>query len=189
MESNGSEPLKLARAYTLWYSGFAPIEDDDSGKKKYVTEPIADVETVEEFWAVYQYVVKPSEASPKTSYHLFQKGVKPVWEDEFNSNGGRWLVWIPRSSSDKLWEDVMLFLLGNQTQDGDQIAGVEIKLKSKNASISMWHKDREDQDQIRSTKADLYNALGDTDHALKLDYHKFETSKKNKFRRGGDDED
>jgi len=37
--------------------------------------------------------IKPaSELRVGTDYSLFKKGIRPMWEDVANKNGGRWLV-------------------------------------------------------------------------------------------------
>jgi translation initiation factor 4E len=36
-----------------------------------------------------------------------------MWEDEENKNGGRWDIWIQKGYSNRLWEDLLLALIGN----------------------------------------------------------------------------
>lgn len=35
---------------------------------------------IEEFWAVYSHLRRPSELPNISDYHLFKEGVRPVWE-------------------------------------------------------------------------------------------------------------
>lgn len=35
---------------------------------------------VEDFWILYDHTMRPSEVSYPCDYHLFRKGVKPMWE-------------------------------------------------------------------------------------------------------------
>ena len=177
MDKNGSDQLKLARGYTLWFSGLVPKEDaEDERDMKHIMEPIADIDTVEEFWAVYQHLLKPNETNSKTCYHLFQKGIKPVWEDEANKEGGRWHIWLPKGQTNKLWEDLLLYLIGNQFSNGDSVCGVEVRTKPRGDSLSIWHKSSENEEEKDKVRDEFLAALGATDKGLKVEYHKFTES-------------
>ena len=177
MDSNGSAPLKLARDYTIWFSGLIPKEDAESEKDlEHVMQPIAKVTTVEEFWAAYQYLIKPDEALSKTCYHVFQKDIAPIWEDEGNREGGRWHIWIPKGQTNKLWEDLLLHLIGNQFTHSDSICGIEVRIKPRGDSLSIWHNNASDEEQRLKVRDEFLAAIGATDVDLKVEYHRFTES-------------
>lgn len=70
--------------------------EESHNKYESLIKPLATFETVEDFWAVYQHCKRPEAVETKTCYHLFQEGIKPMWEDENNEKGGRWHVWLPK---------------------------------------------------------------------------------------------
>ena len=37
-------------------------------------------------------MVKPGELASHSDFHLFKMGIKPMWEDEANKFGGKWIV-------------------------------------------------------------------------------------------------
>lgn len=53
---------------------------------------------VEDFWSIYDFLIRPTQCMPDTEIKLvsltanlkFLEGVKPMWEDENNKQGGRW---------------------------------------------------------------------------------------------------
>ena len=45
---------------------------------------IGTCKTIEEFWSIYNYLVRPHELPATTDYHFFREGVKPTWEDNYN---------------------------------------------------------------------------------------------------------
>jgi len=45
---------------------------------------------------LYNNIIAPSHLSPNSNYYLFKEGIKPAWEDEANSQGGKWSVQLPR---------------------------------------------------------------------------------------------
>ncbi len=63
---------------------------------------------VEDFWGLYNNIVKASKLQQGANYHLFKEGVEPKWEDAENENGGKWIVTLDakerdNGSLDKLW--------------------------------------------------------------------------------------
>ena len=45
---------------------------------------------------------------PHTSdYHLFKKGIKPMWEDDANRWGGKWIVRLKKGLASRYWEDLV----------------------------------------------------------------------------------
>lgn len=47
--------------------------------------------TVEQWWGMYSHLTRPDDLPNDTSFHLFKVGVRPMWEDGTNINGGKWV--------------------------------------------------------------------------------------------------
>ena len=47
--------------------------------------------TCEKFWQIFCHLVRPGELTNHCDFHLFKKGIKPLWEDEANRYGGKFL--------------------------------------------------------------------------------------------------
>lgn len=54
----------------------------------------------------------------KDSVHFFRTGVKPLWEDKENLNGGCWTIKVRKEDgrSLKVWEEICLLVLGGEVQ-------------------------------------------------------------------------
>ena len=52
------------------------------------------VASVEQWWGLYTHLARPSELPPLSDLHLFKLGIKPMWEDPANVNGGKWVRFI-----------------------------------------------------------------------------------------------
>lgn len=105
---------------------------------------LAEVATAEQFWAVYRHLARPSTLHPVSDYHLFKKGVRPIWEDEENRNGGKWLVRLKKGVADRYWEDLMLALIGDQFHDaGVEICGAVVSIRNGEDIISIWTASKE----------------------------------------------
>ncbi|KAE8708765.1 Eukaryotic translation initiation factor isoform 4E-2 [Hibiscus syriacus] len=71
------QPHKLERKWTFWF---------DNQSKVYTFD------TVEEFWCLYDQILKPSNFPGNADFHLFKAGIEPKWEDAECANGGKWSV-------------------------------------------------------------------------------------------------
>jgi len=74
MESTKKD-LTIHQKLTFWYQHFVKGEDrfEDS------LLPVANIETVEQFWAYYQHFKRPTSLPVGSYIYLFKEGVKPVW--------------------------------------------------------------------------------------------------------------
>jgi len=115
---------------------------------------IATVNTVEEFWRVYDFLVRPNELPTTTDYHFFRSGIKPTWEDPGNVKGGKWIVRLRKGLSSRYWEEILLGMIGGQfagVPDGE-ICGAVVSIRYSEDIVSVWNRradDRESTDKIR----------------------------------------
>lgn len=68
------------------------------------------------FFSLYNHISPASELRQGSDFSLFKKGIRPMWEDEANKRGGRWLINIDRkqrsSDLDRFWLDVVSIIEG-----------------------------------------------------------------------------
>ncbi|KAL1868273.1 hypothetical protein Daus18300_005997 [Diaporthe australafricana] len=135
-DQRGVHPLRSGWAF--WYRpsipknvGYIPYEDTVHG--------IATVGSAEEFWAVYRHLKRPSSLPVVSDYHLFKKGVRPIWEDDENRKGGKWVVRLKKGVADRYWEDLMLALIGEQFGDaGEEVCGAVMSVRNGEDILSIW---------------------------------------------------
>jgi len=101
---------------------------------------------------LYTHLNPPSALTPTTDYLLFHSGVRrPVWEDPLNLSGGKWIIRLKKGVSDRLWEDIVLAILGEQFDDlqppADEepdewpgICGCTISVRPNEDIISVWNR-------------------------------------------------
>ena len=70
---------RLQSAYCLWYSR------KSSGKSHQATfdqnlQLIGSFATCEQFWKLFSHLVRPGDLNSHSDFHLFKKGIKPLWE-------------------------------------------------------------------------------------------------------------
>ena len=95
-----------------------------------------------------------------------------MWEDEANKDGGRWQFKINKGYANKLWEDLILALIGEQFEYENEIHGIVIITKPYFDSISVWNKNSKNPDIVDSIKNDLIRVLS-LPEDVKMDYQQF----------------
>ncbi|XP_037934228.1 eukaryotic translation initiation factor 4E1-like [Teleopsis dalmanni] len=126
----------LQHVWTLWY-----LENDRNKSWDEMQNEIVSFDTVEDFWSLYNHIKPPSEIKIGSDYSLFKKGIRPMWEDEANKDGGRWVITFNKNSSpqlDLMWLDLVLSLIGETFEFADEINGAVVNIRSKSNKISVW---------------------------------------------------
>lgn len=138
--------------------------------------------SVEQFWALYSHLVRPSDLNSPSDFFVFKDGIKPMWEHKVkwiiqkynllvlshsflpflqgNRDGGQWLVRLNKGLAARCWENLILAILGEQFDVGDEICGAGVSMRQKKDCISLWNKncsDHELTERIRDTLRKVLN--------------------------------
>ena len=81
-----------------------------------LTTMFENIVTIKPFWEVFNQFPL-DKLKMKDSVHFFKRGVKPVWEDPRNINGGSWTFRVPKAQSQEFWKETLLFAVGEQFAD------------------------------------------------------------------------
>jgi len=101
--------------------------------------PMCHCNTVEEFFEVYSHLKHPSKLPTMSEYHFFKFGIRPIWEDDVNKKGGKWVVRLKKGVVDRYWEDLILALIGEQFGDaGEEVCGAVASVRNGEDIISIW---------------------------------------------------
>ena len=131
-----SHPLK--DAWSFWYR---PPIGRAHGYIEYenTLHAISTVQTAEDFWEIYSHLKRPSSLPVVSDYHLFKKDIRPIWEDEVNRKGGKWVVRMKKGVADRYWEDLLLSLVGDQFGDAtDEVCGAVLSMRNGEDILSIW---------------------------------------------------
>ncbi|PVU97860.1 hypothetical protein BB561_000226 [Smittium simulii] len=132
----------LNDSWTFWYMHREP------GQKilnyEAATINIASFSTVDEFWNVYTHLRRPNDMPTVLDFHLFKLGVRPVWEDQSNILGGKWMIRIKKGLASRLWERLVLAIVGNQFDVEDEVCGAVLSIRNSEDIISLWNKTAND---------------------------------------------
>jgi len=104
---------------------------------------IVDVDTVEDFWRLYNNILPAAQLVHGSNYHFFKYGVEPKWEDTANTNGGKWVVNLTSKMKDRLdtyWLYTMLACIGETwgEEGEDEVCGCVVSLRKAADRIALW---------------------------------------------------
>ena len=123
-----------------WTLYFHSSDSPDWTLPSYVR--LADISTVEDFWAVQSCV---EGLVAENMFFLMREGVYPCWDDKSNMYGGCISMKVSKSDASRTWEAVSMKVLGEQMaqpQDlWESINGISISPKKYFSIIKVWLKD------------------------------------------------
>ena len=163
---NKNEHHPLHAPWTLWYDSKNAHKEGASWEEN--LQNVGVIRAVEEFWATYGYIKKPSALEIGSSYHFFKNGIKPMWEDAKNKEGGKFVLSLSTGQDlfrlDTVWQELMMAMIGEYLEDGsymneltegqEQVTGCVLSKRKNMARISVW------VTNCAGLKADRKNSLG-----------------------------
>lgn len=138
-ENISSQKHPLQNSWTMWYD--SPNTYKAGADWKSAVKKIVSFSSVEDFWCLFNNLVKPSGLPIKGNYHLFKEGIMPAWEDPINKAGGKWVIEFERRQSDildQVWLYTSLALIGEQFDDMEDISGAVISCRKQRNRLALW---------------------------------------------------
>ncbi|KAG7457065.1 eukaryotic translation initiation factor 4E type 2 [Megalops cyprinoides] len=139
----GEHPLQYN--YTFWYSRRTPGRPASSQSYEQNIKQIGSFASVEQFWRFYSHMTRPGDLTGHSDFHLFKEGIKPMWEDDANKSGGKWIIRLRKGLASRCWENLILAMLGEQFMVGEEICGAVVSVRFQEDIISIWNKTASDQ--------------------------------------------
>ncbi|KAH8992714.1 eukaryotic translation initiation factor 4E class II [Lactarius akahatsu] len=133
----------------------------DSGTYEAGLTTVGDFDTVESYCRYFNWLKPPSKLERNSNYHLFKSGIKPMWEDEANANGGKWVLTMKNNPTllDQCWQWLTMALVGEELDESDEICGAVVSLRSKVDRIQLWTRSKDDVERVNSIGRKLVKLL------------------------------
>ncbi|XP_033637586.1 eukaryotic translation initiation factor 4E type 2-like [Asterias rubens] len=140
----GQGEHQLQFKYCMWFSKRTPGNKASSTNYEQNIKTVGSFASVEQFWTLYTHLARPCDLTSSSDYHLFKQGIKPMWEDDANKSGGKWIVRLRKGLASRLWENLILAMLGEQFMVGDEICGAVVSIRFAEDIISIWNRTSSD---------------------------------------------
>lgn len=118
--------------------------------------------TVEAFFGTFATLRRPSQLERNANYHLFKNGIKPMWEDPANANGGKWTITLRGTNPallDRSWMWLVLALIGEELDENDSITGAVCSTRAKGDRIALWVRHKNEVDVVNRLGRRLVHLL------------------------------
>jgi translation initiation factor 4E len=140
-----STEKKLENKFVLWYHIINNTPSDQDYKAQ--IKKLAQFDTLENFWAIFQYLKKPDDIKQPIEFQLFKEGIAPMWEDDQNKNGGRIALKLRKEYSNLVWEELVFAFIGGYfaKEIKDEINGLVINCKKDFNTLQIWTKSFSDE--------------------------------------------
>ncbi|KIX08493.1 uncharacterized protein Z518_03149 [Rhinocladiella mackenziei CBS 650.93] len=133
-------PLPFQYLWSVWHS-------KPGDRNEYLLTMLVDhVADIGAFYRIFNNVPWNG-VKQRDSIHIFRSGVKPLWEDPENRQGGRWLIRVrPEYGRDvRVWEEICLLCCGGElqaaiAQERDHVLGMSFSPRLYFTHISIWTK-------------------------------------------------
>jgi translation initiation factor 4E len=134
---DSSSPFPLKYSWVVWYR---PPTSKNSDYEKSI-QALCRMDTVQNFWTVYAHLKRPSMLPSVSDYHFFREGIRPVWEDDANCKGGKFIMRLKKGVCDRYWEDLLLAMIGDQFMEAsDEVCGAVLSVRAQEDVLSIWTK-------------------------------------------------
>eukprot|EP01017_Pseudomicrothorax_dubius_P037654 TRINITY_DN5549_c0_g2_i2.p2 TRINITY_DN5549_c0_g2~~TRINITY_DN5549_c0_g2_i2.p2 ORF type:complete len:219 (+),score=72.83 TRINITY_DN5549_c0_g2_i2:50-706(+) len=151
---------KLHRAFKFWYC----LKNKTSDYVNAIQPLGNSFDNIPDFWNIYSFLKRPDQLPNNSQLLIFQDGIKPMWEDEANKDGGKFFLRVHKPFVNRFWEDLILGFIGEQCDNNDLICGLIVQVRDNEAKIDIWTKDITDNLPIRENIANwIRSSLGLTE--------------------------
>jgi translation initiation factor 4E len=153
LSSHHSSGNPLEYSYSFWFSKRPPKSASSAAASSNSTSSsssstsntnydanlklVGTFNTVEKFWSYYAFMTRPHDLNGHADIHLFKDGIRPLWEDDANKNGGKWIVRLKKGLSTRCWENLILAILGEQFMVGEEICGAVVSIRFQASHVLM----------------------------------------------------
>jgi len=141
-QQDTTEPVSLENTWSFWYDKFiAPgqsVEEYEASLHKLCT-----FSTIQDFWKNFNNLPSVDRLKQKSSFHMMKAGIRPIWEDPENANGGFWATRVRKEDTAHAWKELVLAAIGEQfgpvLSNDDDICGVSVSVRLHDNVVEVWN--------------------------------------------------
>ena len=157
---------KLGSVWELKFNNSRSQEAKEDWKASFHT--LCRVGSAEAFWRLFAVLKSPSNLPQFSNLAFFRENVSPMWEDEFNKNGGKWTFALQRhlGAIDKFFHALVLIMASGESKYNECFSGIYFCRRNKNR-LEVWVNTR-DETVISEINEEFMNIFRKHSSALGL---------------------
>mmetsp|Transcript_42587 Transcript_42587/g.48388 ORF Transcript_42587/g.48388 Transcript_42587/m.48388 type:complete len:230 (-) Transcript_42587:290-979(-) len=134
----------LHREWVMWFDNPRLAPEGTSWRDN--LKECGSFKSISTFWRMYNNLKPASKLPQNSNYHVFLKGIEPMWEDPSNKKGGKFVLTIPKKDSktgrcNEWWIYTVLAVIGESIDlNGDQVCGCVVSIRKTQDRIALWLK-------------------------------------------------
>nr|CAG4717467.1 unnamed protein product [Naegleria fowleri] len=174
LEDDSSRPHMLRSRWTIFYDqGFKTGTNPEDYEKS--INQIGSFDSIEDFWRYWNNINLPYYKMPSyLNLRLFKEGIKPLYEDPKNIDGGRWVIQTHKKESRQAtWNEIVLAVIGEKHfSDKYEVNGVVLSSRKTYDAIQIWNGCMLDRKHIQYIMKKIRSILQsiDTDDTTTIEY-------------------
>jgi len=103
--------------------------------------------------SLYNHIKTASELRQGCDYSMFKQGIRPMWEDDQNKCGGRWIINLDKKQRaadlDNFWLEILLCMIGEAFNEySDDICGAVVNVRQKGDKLCVWTSNADSADSV-----------------------------------------
>eukprot|EP00009_Paramoeba_aestuarina_P008075 CAMPEP_0201523406 /NCGR_PEP_ID=MMETSP0161_2-20130828/19686_1 /ASSEMBLY_ACC=CAM_ASM_000251 /TAXON_ID=180227 /ORGANISM="Neoparamoeba aestuarina, Strain SoJaBio B1-5/56/2" /LENGTH=263 /DNA_ID=CAMNT_0047922511 /DNA_START=261 /DNA_END=1052 /DNA_ORIENTATION=- len=135
--------LPLENKFTLYFDRYIGPGFSAEEYAEAIAE-ICTLDTVTSYWGWFNNLPPAGELDASCTYHLMKTGIKPLWEDKANEDGGSMSFKVPLDKATSVWQLLSLGAIGGILDSlfepfNDRLNGVSCSIRKLEASICVWN--------------------------------------------------
>lgn len=171
--NNGSFPLE--NEWTMYYdrrNAHNSAKHASGAAYENNLVELCSVKTVKDFWSYFNQLKAPSNLGMNSNVNVFKAGIKPMWEDPANAEGGKWTIDFAQCPKlvDEAWLNSVMAAIGEGLDDATEVCGLCLSRRSKGDKLSLWIRSKVPTETIHAIGLRWLTILDIFDEKIGLDF-------------------
>ena len=132
---------KLPSNYDLWLFDSTSTKKTDKANFFEKIKKTLHISTLKDLAAFYGNFRKPKTMPNGCEVYLFKEGIKPLWEDKSNQNGGSFFLHIKKTFANKIWENFLTSIVSEELEELKKVNGIIMRVLLLEVVFYIWTKD------------------------------------------------
>lgn len=132
--------IDLPAKFNLWLFDLKDTNQTNSDNFFEKVKNVMSIRTPADFVTMYSKLHKPKDLRNGCEVYFFKEGIRPLWEDPQNEQGGSFFMHIKKTFANRIWENILFSVVAQDTEEVRLINGIIIRVLTLEVVFFMWTK-------------------------------------------------